>query len=132
MIAVPYFEKALYEMDEKDLTPENVLKVADEVEMKIQGGLAGRPLMSVPHILADESSCYYHGYVFAEMAVHQTREYFFKTGDGTIVDNPRVGKELIENYWVHGSETRLSWIGEQPHRKSFETRRVGERVGRGS
>jgi len=103
MIAVPYFEKALYEMDEKDLTPENVLKVADEVEMKIQGGLAGRPLMSVPHILADESSCYYHGYVFAEMAVHQTREYFFKTGDGTIVDNPRVGKELIENYWVHGS-----------------------------
>jgi len=103
MIAVPYFEKALYEMDEKDLTPENVLRVADEVEMKIQGGLAGRPLMSVPHILADESSCYYHGYVFAEMAVHQTREYFFNTGDGTIVDNPRVGKELIENYWVHGS-----------------------------
>ena len=92
MIAVPYFEKALYEMDEKDLTPENVLKVADEVEMKIQGGLAGRPLMSVPHILADESSCYYHGYVFAEMAVHQTREYFFKTGDSTIVDNPRVGR----------------------------------------
>ena len=102
MIAVPYFEKALYEMDEKDLTPENVLKVADEVEMKIQGGLAGRPLMSVPHILADESSCYYHGYVFAEMAVHQTREYFFKTGDGTI-SILAVGKELTENYWVHWS-----------------------------
>jgi hypothetical protein len=102
MIAVPYFEKALYEMSDDDLTPENVLKVADEIEMKIQGGLAGRPLMSVPHILADESSCYYHGYVFAEMAVHQTREYFFNT-NSKIVDDPRVGKELIENYWIHGS-----------------------------
>ena len=25
--------------------------------------------MSVPHILADESSAYYHGYVLAEMSV---------------------------------------------------------------
>ena len=38
-----------------------------------QGGLSARPLLSVPHLLSDEASCYYHGYVLAEMAVHQTR-----------------------------------------------------------
>lgn len=30
-------------------------------QAKVQGGLSPRPLLSVPHILADESSCYYHG-----------------------------------------------------------------------
>jgi|UniRef100_A0A7S0KAV3 hypothetical protein len=102
MLAVPYFEKALYEMPEDQLTTENICKVADEIEEKIQGGFSGRPLMSVPHILADESSCYYHGYVFAEMAVHQTREYFFRT-EGYIVDNPKVGPTLIDQYWNPGS-----------------------------
>ena len=102
MIAVPYFEKALYEMPESDLTPENIAAVADDVERKIQGGLAGRPLMSVPHITSDESSCYYHGYVFAEMAVHQTREHFHgKYGD--VVDNPEIGPELLASYWLAGS-----------------------------
>ena len=102
MIAVPYFEKALYEMPESDLTPENIAAVADDIERKIQGGLAGRPLMSVPHITSDESSCYYHGYVFAEMAVHQTREHFHgKYGD--IVDNPEIGPELLASYWLAGS-----------------------------
>ena len=32
----------------------------DEIEQKVQGGLSPRPLLSVPHILADESN-YYHG-----------------------------------------------------------------------
>ena len=104
MIAVPYFEKALYEMDESELTAENIQKVADEIELKIQGGLAARPLLSVPHITSDESSCYYHGYVFAEMAVHQTRAFFLaKYGDAGIVDNPNVGPELEQNYWRAGS-----------------------------
>ena len=58
--------------------------------------------MSVPHITSDESSCYYHGYVFAEMAVHQTREHFHgKYGD--IVDNPEIGPELLASYWLAGS-----------------------------
>ena len=48
MIAVPYFEKALYELDEADLTAENIERIADEIEHKIQGGLAARPLLSVP------------------------------------------------------------------------------------
>ena len=102
MIAVPYFEKALYELPEDQLTKENILRIADEIEEKIQGGFSGRPLMSVPHILADESSAYYHGYVFAEMAVHQTREHFFNT-EGYIVDNPNVGPKLEAEYWRAGS-----------------------------
>lgn len=102
MLAVPYLEKALYELPEDQLTTENICRIADEIEEKIQGGFSGRPLMSVPHILADESSAYYHGYVFAEMAVHQTREYFFNT-EGYIVDNPNVGPKLESEYWRAGS-----------------------------
>ena len=49
----------------------------------------------MPHILADESSAYYHGYVLAEMSVHQTRDYFQSKYD-SIADNPEVGKELTE------------------------------------
>lgn len=48
-----------------------------------------RPLMSVPHILADESSAYYHAYVLAEMSVHQTRTHF-KRKYGALVDNDKV------------------------------------------
>lgn len=70
MLAVPYFEKALYEMPEDQLTPENVLALADKIELEIQGGPSGRPLMSVPHILSDESSCYYHGASFASLHAH--------------------------------------------------------------
>ena len=54
-----------------------------------------RPLLAVPHILADESSAYYHGYVLAEMSVHQTRAYF-KSKYGSIADNAEVGKELTD------------------------------------
>ena len=60
-----------------------------QVEKDIQGGPSGRPLLSVPHILSDESSCYYHGYVLAEMSVHQTRKYFLDKYSN-IVDNPEV------------------------------------------
>ena len=45
--------------------------------------------MSVPHILADESSAYYHAYVLAEMSVHQTRAHF-KRKYGELVDNDKV------------------------------------------
>lgn len=68
-----------------------LVALADKVEAHMQGGLSARPLLSVPHILADESSCYYHGYVLAEMSVHQTRSHFLAKY-GHIVDNPNVGK----------------------------------------
>jgi len=102
MICVPYFEKALYEMPEAELTADSVKALADEVEKRIQGGLSPRPLLSVPHLLSDEASCYYHGYVLAEMAVHQTRDFFMKR-DGYIVDNPKVGPTLTEAYWLPGN-----------------------------
>eukprot|EP00967_Tisochrysis_lutea_P071838 scaffold95574_cov20-Tisochrysis_lutea.AAC.2 len=57
--------------------------------VRLAGGFSARPLLSVPHILADESSCYYHGYVLAEMSVHQTRAYFKKKLGGKLVDNPQ-------------------------------------------
>mmetsp|Transcript_25377 Transcript_25377/g.70623 ORF Transcript_25377/g.70623 Transcript_25377/m.70623 type:complete len:640 (+) Transcript_25377:65-1984(+) len=102
MLTVPLFERALYELPESDLTPDRVLKLADEVEILIRGGLSSRPLLSVPHILSDESSCYYHGYVLAEMSVHQTRDYFLRT-HGSIVDNPKVGEVLTDGYWRCGN-----------------------------
>jgi oligoendopeptidase F len=102
MLAVPYFEKAVYELPEHEVTPERLLKLADETEIKIQGVLGRRPLFAVPHILSDESSCYYHGYVLADMSVHHTRAHFLKTY-GTIVDNPKIGADLTNYYWKAGN-----------------------------
>jgi len=102
MLSVPYFEKALYEMPEEDLSAASIQALADKIEHDIEGGLAARPLLSVPHILSDEASCYYHGYVLAEMAVHQTRAFFMKR-DGYIVDNPMVGPTLRDAYWLPGN-----------------------------
>merc|ERR1719389_690114 len=99
MLAVPYFEKALYELPDAEVTPSRIAQLADEVETRIQGGLAARPLLSVPHILSDEASCYYHGYVLAEMSVHQTRKHFLDV-HSRIVDNPIVGPTLRDKYWL--------------------------------
>jgi len=62
MLSVSYFEKALYELDDSELTSERVQQLADEIEIRIQGGLSARPLLSVPHLVSDEASCYYQGY----------------------------------------------------------------------
>ena len=45
MLSVPYFEKALYELPEEEVTPQRILALADEVEARIEGGAAPRPLM---------------------------------------------------------------------------------------
>ena len=50
MLAVPYFEKALYELPESELSSEKVASLADEVEVKMQGGFSPRPLLSVVHV----------------------------------------------------------------------------------
>jgi hypothetical protein len=102
MLSVSYFEKALYELPEEEVTAEAVLKLADKIEYDIQGGLSARPLLSVPHLVSDEASCYYHGYTLAEMSVHQTRD-FFKERDGYIVDNPKVGPTITKGYWECGN-----------------------------
>jgi len=102
MLSVPYFERALYELPEVEVTAERIQRLAAETEERVGGGPSAMPLMAVPHILSDESSCYYHGYVLAEMAVHQTRRHFLEK-DGRIVDNPVVGPTLAEEYWRPGN-----------------------------
>lgn len=102
MLSVPYFEKALYELPDEEVTADRIQSLADEIEIRIQGGLGPRPLLSVPHIISDEASCYYHAYVLAEMCVHQTRAFFMER-DGFIVDNPSVGPTLSTAYWEHGN-----------------------------
>lgn len=109
--------------------PELIEALADNIELKIQGGFSPRPILSVPHIVSDEASCYYQGYTvssdtahslvddygsclihnfllfasqLAEMSVHQTRD-FFKERDGFIVDNPKIGPCLTEAYWQWGN-----------------------------
>jgi len=103
MLTVCYAEKALYEMPESLLTPENILKTLREIEAEMQGVSEGvRPVLSVPHLLSGESSAYYHGYILAEMAVHQTRRYFQKR-DGQLADNPSIGRDLAATYWAPGN-----------------------------
>jgi oligoendopeptidase F len=102
MLSVSYLEKAIYELPEDQVTAEKIQALADEVELKIQGGFASRPLLAVPHIVSDEASCYYQGYTLAEMSVHQTRA-FFKSKYGYIVDNPEVGPTLSTAYWECGN-----------------------------
>jgi oligoendopeptidase F len=105
MLSVSYFEKALYELPEDEVTSATVQKLADMIETEIQGGFSGRPLLSVPHLphlVSDEASCYYHGYTLAEMSVYQTRAYF-KEKYGFIVDNPEVGPTITKAYWEAGN-----------------------------
>eukprot|EP01060_Flectonema_neradi_P029595 TRINITY_DN4126_c1_g2_i2.p1 TRINITY_DN4126_c1_g2~~TRINITY_DN4126_c1_g2_i2.p1 ORF type:complete len:373 (+),score=77.55 TRINITY_DN4126_c1_g2_i2:907-2025(+) len=102
ILAVPYYEKALYELPEDEVTAENIQRIADEIDKKILGGPSARPVLSVPHILADESSCYCQGYILADMAVHQTRSHFLKKY-GFITDNKHIGPELAESYWKAGN-----------------------------
>ena len=103
MLSICYGERALYELPEADLTPETVLKVLREVEERLlfMPG-SPRPVLTVPHLLAGESSAYYHGYVMANMGVYQTRA-FFQERDGHLLDNPRIGPDLQAAYWQPGN-----------------------------
>lgn len=103
MLGVCYFEKAIYELPEAELTAENITRIAHEVEQSLYFmEEAPRPILAVPHILAGESSAYYHGYVMAEMAVQQTRSYFLNKY-GYLTDNPNIGPELEAGYWKPGN-----------------------------
>jgi hypothetical protein len=104
MLGICYAEKALYEAEEAELTEAGILRILRAAEMRIVQLPEGspRPTLSVPHLLSWESSCYYHGYVLARMAVAQTREHFFQAY-GHIVDNPRIGEEMARGYWAPGN-----------------------------
>lgn len=103
MLTVPFAERALYEMADEDLRPDRVLDTFRRIERELQGLSAGvRPVLAVPHLLAGESSAYYHGYVLAEMAVQQTRRFFLER-DGFLTDNPKIGPDLARHYWAPGN-----------------------------
>ena len=128
MLAVSYAEKALYEMTQEELTPENVLSTFRMIEQEMLMMPAGpRPLLSIPHLLAGESSAYYHGYILAEMAVYQTRDYFMKKY-GYLTDNPQIGPELKRTYWQPGnSKTFLEFV-EELTGEPFSARATAELV----
>jgi hypothetical protein len=57
-------------------------------------------------MLDQESAASYHGYLLADMAVHQTTAWFLDAF-GFIADNPEVGKILAEKYWSTGNSRSL-------------------------
>ena len=99
---VPYFESALYRMADSALTPEAVLELARDTEMRVLGVESPRPLLAIPHLLNQESAASYQGYLLAHMAVYQTRTFFQRT-HGYLTDNPAIGSALAEHYWAPGN-----------------------------
>ncbi len=109
MLAVCFAEKAIYEIPDAELSAESILRAIRDAERQmlfLEDG-SGRPTLSVPHLLAGESSAYYHGYVMADMGVRQTREFFVRR-DGYLCDNPRIGPDLAKAYWRPGNSLTLN------------------------
>ncbi|MBW3698303.1 peptidase M3 [Vibrio sp. T187] len=103
ILVVPYFERALYELSDDELTPERITQLARETEKRILGlACSPRPLMAIPHLLSDEAACAYQGYLLAHMAVYQTRAYFTDKF-GYLTDNPEIGPLLAKHYWHTGN-----------------------------
>ncbi|WP_375748857.1 M3 family metallopeptidase [Vibrio sp. HN007] len=103
ILVVPYFERALYQLEDSELTSERVLALARKTEQSILGlACSPRPLMAIPHLLSDDAACSYQGYLLAHMAVYQTRNYFIKRF-GYLTDNPEIGPLLAEHYWQPGN-----------------------------
>ncbi|MHC4548244.1 MAG: M3 family metallopeptidase [Planctomycetota bacterium] len=108
MFTICYAERALYEIPDDQLTPDRLLKEIREIERRLLfiDDASPRPALAVPHLLAGESSAYYHGYILAQMAVRQTRG-FFRQRDGHLLDNPRIGPDLSRVYWQPGNRYRF-------------------------
>lgn len=102
LAVVSHFEAALYGMKDEARTPDAVLRLARDTETRVLGQPSPRPLLAIPHLLNQESSASYHGYLLAHMAVHQTREHLLQRF-GYLTDNPRVGPLLAEHYWGPGN-----------------------------
>jgi hypothetical protein len=99
---VSRFESALYGMSEEQRTPDAVLRLARDTELRVLDVHSPRPVLAIPHLLNQESSASYHGYLLAHMAVYQTRAWF--EGEfGVLTDNPRIGPLLAQHYWTPGN-----------------------------
>ncbi len=103
IMVVPYFERALYQLTDDNLTAEIITNLARETEQKILGlACSPRPLLAIPHLLSDESACSYQGYLLANMAVYQTRAFLIEKF-GFLCDNPKIGPLLTKYYWNPGN-----------------------------
>jgi oligoendopeptidase F len=100
MTSVMTFEKALYEA--KVLSRDSVLKLAQNTHRHYFDYTDDTvSLLNIPHLYSWESSCAYHGYALATLALNQWRDYFYKKYD-YIVDNPNAGKEMSK-VWKLGA-----------------------------
>jgi Zn-dependent oligopeptidase len=99
---VPYFEAALYRLTDAALTPDAVLALARETEVRLLGIESPRPILAIPHLLNQESAASYQGYLLAHMAVYQTRAFFLRQ-HGYLTDNSAIGPTLAEHYWAPGN-----------------------------
>lgn len=101
IIFVATFEREVYEL--KTPTAEKIFQLAKKNHRKFYDMKEDSlQALNVPHIYAWESSCSYHGYGLAEIALSQWREYFYKKY-GYIVDNPKVGQEMKQTWrWGAG------------------------------
>ncbi|ACX88632.1 peptidase M3 [Pectobacterium parmentieri] len=103
ILLVPYFEWQLYSWDDEARTPEAMTKLARDTELRVLGTNGSpRPTLAIPHLLSMESACSYQGYLLALMAVEQTRSYFLQR-DGYLTDNPAIGPDLAQHYWLPGN-----------------------------
>jgi len=131
MLAVPYAERAIYEIPDEELSAERVVEVIRDAERRLTllPGGSTRATLSIPHLLAGESSAYYHGYVMALVGVHQTRA-FFRQRDGYLMDNPKIGPALRETYWAPGNSRTFFEFIEDMTGKPLSAEHIARQVNR--
>ncbi|KDN29010.1 peptidase M3 [Vibrio fortis] len=126
ILVVPYFERALYQLNDNELTPENITQLARRTELEILGlESSPRPLMAIPHLLSDEAACAYQGYLLAHMAVYQTRAYFTNKF-GYLTDNPEIGPLLAEHYWHAGNSVNHNTTIERLTGEGFNAKHLAD------
>lgn len=132
MLAVCYAERAIYEIPDDDLSADTIRDAIRDVERRLLFLEEGspRPGLSIPHLLAGESSASYHGYVLALMAVEQTRR-FFEERDGTLLDNPRIGPDFAEQYWRPGNSRPFGEFVEALTGRELSAQDLAMKVNRG-
>lgn len=97
------FERHIYET--KQLTPQKVVTIARRMYRKhFDRSADSLSALRTPHIYSWESTCSYHGYGLATLALSQWREHFH-TRDGYIVDNPRVGAAMARVWKLGASKS---------------------------
>lgn len=100
MASVIDFEKQVYAA--KNLDVQTVEQIAQNVSLKYNHfNTPSLYILTFPHIYGWSSSCAYHGYALATLALTQWREYL-DAKYGYLVDNPEIGKEM-SRVWNFGS-----------------------------